>query len=45
MFFLEDLGDRLVVLAQGKKIAEGSVQQVRADPAVKKAYLGETNAP
>ena len=45
MFFLEDLADRLVVLAQGKKIAEGSVQQVRADPAVKKAYLGETNAP
>lgn len=44
MFFFEDLVDRVVVLAEGKKIAEGPVERIREDPGVKSAYLGESNA-
>lgn len=36
-----DICDRLVVLDFGEKIAEGSPQEVRANPRVIKAYLGE----
>lgn len=37
---IEDLCNRVVVLNEGKKIAEGSVADVLADEGVKKAYLG-----
>lgn len=35
-----DLSDRVVVLDYGKKIGDGPPDEVRADPAVIKAYLG-----
>jgi branched-chain amino acid transport system ATP-binding protein len=36
------LSDRVVVLNFGRKLAEGSPQQVANDPAVISAYLGDS---
>ena len=38
------LADNVIVLQQGKVIAEGPYQTVRADPAVVAAYLGAADA-
>jgi len=35
-----ELCQRIVVLVQGEKIAEGTPQQIREHPAVIEAYLG-----
>jgi len=37
-----DISDRVAVLDMGQKIAEGTPDEVRANPAVIKAYLGDT---
>ena len=34
------ISDQLVVMNHGKKIAEGSPQEVRSDPQVVAAYIG-----
>ena len=38
------LSDRVVVLANGKKLAEGTGDEVTKDPKVQKAYLGDLSA-
>lgn len=40
-----DLCDHVVAINFGQKIGEGTVEEVRANPEVIKAYLGEQNAP
>ncbi|MDJ0947543.1 MAG: ABC transporter ATP-binding protein [Alphaproteobacteria bacterium] len=41
MEFVMRLCDRVLVLAQGRILAEGTPEQVRANPAVIEAYLGD----
>ena len=41
MEFVMGLCDRVMVLHRGKKIAEGTPQEVRKNPSVLEAYLGD----
>jgi branched-chain amino acid transport system ATP-binding protein len=38
-----DISDHIVVMHQGRKLAEGAPAEVRANPAVKAAYFGDAS--
>nr|WP_306268892.1 urea ABC transporter ATP-binding protein UrtD [Pararhizobium sp. IMCC3301] len=40
MSFVRQVADRITVMAQGKKLAEGSIAEIENNEAVKSAYLG-----
>jgi branched-chain amino acid transport system ATP-binding protein len=39
-----ELAERVIVMQQGRVIADGTYEAVRHDPAVVAAYLGQTDA-
>lgn len=43
--FLLSLAERIVVMAAGTVLAEGTPEQIRSDEAVVTAYLGQRHAP
>jgi len=43
MKFVMPLSDRVIVMDEGEKIAEGSAEEVQKNPRVIQAYLGEDN--
>jgi len=44
MKLVMELSQRVLVLHEGRKLAEGEPRQVSADPAVLEAYLGAEHA-
>jgi branched-chain amino acid transport system ATP-binding protein len=44
MGVVAELADRVIVMQQGRVIADGAYEQVRHDPAVIAAYLGQIDA-
>lgn len=44
MGVVAELADRVIVMQQGRVIADGAYEQVRRDPVVIAAYLGQTDA-
>ena len=44
MGVVAELADRVIVMQQGRGIADGAYEDVRRDPGVISAYLGQTDA-